>query len=204
MRLTLLILAAVALLGTGARAATLRITTGCQFDEMTITSNNTWKTDITFRYGDLALQMPKPAGWVDNPMLLRPQLLLWRHEPLSMPSTIHVELMGTVTRSSAQEHSVTTTPTGGGGGRYVSPDGNQAVLCAEAAVGEVRPGFARTVPIDEGYREEIHFVTGPSGVELKVRLLLSPKLDPKDEAAMRRALSEIKILTGKKAATSGE
>jgi hypothetical protein len=126
-------------------------------------------------------------------MLLRPQLLLWRHEPLSMPSTIHVELMGSTMRANANEHWVTTTPTGGGGGRYTAPDWTQAVLCAEAPAGEALAGFARTARVDEGYREEIHFLAGPPGVEVKVRLLISPKLDPKDEASIRRALAAMKL-----------
>ena len=203
MRAAFLILVSLVLLEMGARAATLRITTACTFDEMTITSNNVSKTEITFRYGDLAFQMPKPTGWVENPMLLRPQLLIWRYPPLSMPSTIHIEFMGTTTRANASEHMVVATSTGGGGGRYTSPDWTRAVLYDGGTTDESHHGFARTATIEEGYREEVHFVEGPEGVELKLRLLLSPKLDPKAEAAMRGALSEIKILSGKRAMASG-
>ncbi|MCC7518815.1 MAG: hypothetical protein IT578_06485 [Verrucomicrobiae bacterium] len=181
-------------------AVTLRITTGCALDEMTITSNCITRSDLTFRYGDLTIQMPKPSGWVENPMLLRPQLLLWRHEPLSMPSTVHVELLGVTTRANAAEHWVTSTPTGGGDGRYTTPVWTPVALCVEAPADSLRSGFARTALNEEGYREEVHFIPGPAGTELKTRLLLSPRLAPEAEAAMRRALAEMKAFSGNRVA----
>lgn len=178
-------------------ATTLRITTACAFEEMTTTSNQVSQTEITFRYGDLAIRMPKAAGWVDNPMLLRPQLLLWRHPPLVAPSTIHIELVGVTMRANAQEHIVAASMPSGGGGRYVAPDWRPATLSAGKPSEEGRPGFARTRAHADGYREEIHFAPGPEGTEVKIRLLLSPDLEPQDERAIREALAEMKVFSGR-------
>lgn len=146
---------------------------------------------LTFDYGDFRLRLPKTANWVENPMLLRPQLLLLRCGPLDSPSTIHIEMLAVNPRARGQ-------------GQYFSPISPSGIIQgyyhkdwtpipAPLAPGFKCAGFKKNIANNNLPREETHILS-LNDTGLRLYMKLSPQLDPKNETAMRASLSRLAVV----------
>lgn len=170
------------------------LTRGAETREWTETSeDNLSKTTVTFNYGGVQVSLPRTANWLENPILMRPQLLLLRCGPLSSPSTVHLELLaeGTGTRGEIMNFRPLPRPHE----EISSSDWVATTNALSQALGSTMR--SRTPPpadvSGEGWREEVHLFES-SNLVFRLRFLLSPKLAATDEKALREAIPELKIL----------
>ncbi|MBI4026084.1 MAG: hypothetical protein HY360_13950 [Verrucomicrobia bacterium] len=191
----LVVVSALLMQAVCAKATDVYLDRGCDTKEWTeTTSDGISTTTLTFSYGDLEVKVPRAAHWVENQMLHRPQLALWRCEPLSSPSTVHLELLGNNPRPKGEGlvfSLVDPSPIAQG---YVSSEwiaiSNAPPVTAAASSTGYRRVESTFAPEIKGYREEIHiFKMNEFGFRL--RLLLSPKLKENDETAIREAISKL-------------
>ncbi len=170
------------------------LTRGVETREWTETSaENLTKTTVTFNYGGLQVSLPRAANWLENPILLRPQLLLLRCGPLSSPSTVHLELLADVTGTRGEVMSFRPLPRPGE--EMLSSEWTPITNALSRALGS--QARSRTPPPSEfggeGWREEVHLFES-SNMVFRLRFLLSPKLDKADEKALREAMPQLQIL----------
>lgn len=173
------------------------LTTDAETVEQDQMVGSTFRTMVTFNLGEVQINLPRTANWVENPMLLRPQLLLLRCGPLSSPSMVHVELLANQPRASGSGLYVSLIDPAEIAGAYQQNPG--VTLTKQSLVPRLTLASFQKNPADgasaraaDQPREEIHILrAGELG--LRLRMVLSPQLDFRNETAIRRSLSRLSV-----------
>lgn len=193
----LLVLLLVGVMGIAiARAREVFLTSEAKTTEQTITSGSSTRVFWAYNFGELELKIPRPGPeWKDNPMLLRPQLLLLSCPPVSYPSRIHIELLADNKVAKGQGYQV----------RLMDPAAVAAQYANNSGVVPTTPlgtpgmqcfSFKKVLPAAAGGaaqpREEVHILkVGDLG--FRVHLTIQPQIKARDEAGLRYALSNLTV-----------
>ena len=175
-------------------AAEIFLTTGSQTHVEWMTSNDVSTTTVTFDFGGLEVKALRATNWVENPMLLRPQLLLWRCGPLSSPSTVHLELLAN-DHHAEEKGKVESLINPAVVAQGYTPDHWLVLTNAQPIEAMPSSSFQKldVEPDKKGFREEIH-IFETNGLGFRMHITLSPRLDSNNESAIRSALNKLIII----------
>ena len=178
-------------------SADIFLNRGAETSEWTVTSGEESSTVITFNFSGLEVKLPRTIHWVENPMMLRPQLLLLRCGPVKSPSSVHLELLANHPKEKDEGLLVQPTDPSEAIGPYKNDSKQWSDLADSPLLTSLHStGYQRlenTFPPDQrGFREEIYIFT-MNGLGFRLRLLFSPELDAKDKASIYASLSKLTI-----------
>lgn len=188
-------LLAVSVASRTAGGADLWLSSGIETAEWVETLGTNSTTTVTFKFWGLEVKALRcSTNWMENPMLLRPQLLIWRCPPLSSPSTVHLELLADNERAKGEGLWVSPVDPRVAVEHYAntrewipltnSPSANPMAI---AGYQKIKSAASST---NELYREEIHILS-TNQLGFRLRLVLSPNLAPADEAAIRETIARL-------------